>query len=196
MLKAVLLSIAVFLLILPDAQADISITIDSETHKAKIHIQGETITSVLKYYHQHFGTTASLSASLAQKHIDADLRGASLLMLTQRLLRTFNVALIADDSNSIRHISLLPDGKGASLMEIGDTSSVDKHFYRQVFGGAVLHSPSGYSYRDRMRHNGRSTFQERDEKVRAGGKPRSREQMIKLQRMQRMQRMQRQHREP
>jgi len=128
----VLLMLLMLLLVAQNALAEISISISPKSHHAKIHVRHETIASVLNYYQAHFGTTATLPASLAHKWIDADMEGTSLLMLTQRLLRGFNVGLIADDASSIRHISLLPKGKTGSVMQIGADNADVLRMHRQL----------------------------------------------------------------
>ncbi|RMH14288.1 MAG: hypothetical protein D6698_12905 [Gammaproteobacteria bacterium] len=84
------------------------VMVQHENNDFKIEVRGETVGSVLEFFHREFRTTASLPESLANQPLDGVAKGSSLLHATQRLFRRYNSIIIDDGNGGVSHISLLP----------------------------------------------------------------------------------------
>jgi len=137
-----------------NATAAISMSVNSAAHRAHIHVVNETLASVMTYLRKHYGTTSVFPAAIAKDRLDADIHGASLMGLTQRLLRAYNIGLIADDVNRITHISILSAGKSERMVEVGQVSPANARMQRRLWHGRNINS-SMYGRRSVVRgYNG------------------------------------------
>jgi len=125
------------LLLLPSASAmaEMAVRVSDVDGSTSIEAKHETLVSVLQYYHDHYNTTVTLPATIAEDKINANVTGKSLAAATQALLRRYNIAMVEGEHETISHISVLPVGDqpdDLKLLNIGKLSSEDMQTNRMM----------------------------------------------------------------